>query len=287
MALKIWMNGELVDEDQATVSIFDHGVLYGDGIFEGIRMYHGKVFKHTEHIDRLYDSARVLMLNIPMSKEEMMQAVVDTCAANNLTDAYIRLVITRGKGDLGINPLSCPKPSIFIIAATIALYPEELYETGLEVITAGTIRNANEALNPRVKSLNYLNNIMAKIEANNAGVAEVVMLNGKGYVAEGSADNLFIIKNKVVKTPPVTEGILEGITRNTIMDLAREEGYEVQECLLNRFDLYAADEFFFTGTGAELIPVIKYDGRVIGEGKPGPIFKKLRRHFREFTRTGG
>jgi len=287
MALKIWMNGELVDEENARVSVFDHGLLYGDGIFEGIRIYYGKVFKHKEHINRLYRSAKALMLEIPLSPEEMMKAVEETCAANNLTDGYIRLVVTRGTGDLGINPKNCPKVTTFIIAASIQLYPEEVYEKGMVVATAATPRNLPEAINPRIKTLNYLNNIMAKIEANNMGVTEVVMLNAQGNVCEGSADNLFIVTDRIIKTPAVTEGILEGITRNTIIELAREAGYEVQECVLQRFDLYAADEFFLTGTGAELIPVISYDKRIIGDGKPGAVFKDLRRRFQDCTKTGG
>lgn len=287
MSEKVWINGELVDKDKATVSVYDHGLLYGDGVFEGIRLYHGKVFKHREHIDRLYESARVLLLEMPMAKEDLMKSVEETCKANGLTNGYIRLVVTRGPGGLGIDPKKCSKVNVIIIAATIQLYPEELYQTGINVVSAATPRNASEALNPRVKSLNYLNNIMAKIEANNAGVPEVIMMNSYGRVCEGSADNLFIIKNGVIKTPDVTEGILEGITRNAIIDIAREAKFEVQECQLQRYDCYAADEFFLTGTGAELIPVVKYDGRVIGDGKPGPIFKMLRERFQALTKTGG
>ncbi|MBF7083435.1 branched-chain-amino-acid transaminase [Desulfallas sp. Bu1-1] len=287
MSLIIYLNGQYVPEEQAVVSVFDHGLLYGDGVFEGIRAYHNRVFKLQEHLVRLYESARTLALEIPLSIEEMQEVVLETLRRNNLRDAYIRLVVTRGKGDLGLDPRKCPKPTIFCIAASIQLYPEELYERGLEMITVATRRNIPEACNPRVKSLNYLNNIYAKIEANLAGVPEAIMLNQEGYVAEATGDNLFLVKNGKLITPPIHVGLLEGVTRNAVIDLARKKGIEVQEIVFTRHDVYNADECFLTGTAAELIPCVRVDGRTIGNGEPGEVFRGLLHDFRELTKVDG
>lgn len=287
MGLIIYLNGKFVDEEEAKVSVFDHGLLYGDGVFEGIRAYNGRVFRLQEHIDRLYESAKSIMLDIGMSKEEMLEAVLETLRRNNLRDAYIRLVVTRGKGDLGLDPRKCPQPTVFIIAAQIQLYPEEMYENGLEVMTVPTRRNIVEGVNPRVKSLNYLNNVLAKIEANLAGVPEAIMLNNEGYVSECTGDNIFIVKNGEVITPPSHLGILEGVTRNVVLELAEKLGYPTAEKVFTRHDLYVADECFLTGTAAEIIPVVKVDGRVIGTGKPGEITRNLIREFRKLTETDG
>lgn len=287
MSLIIYLNGKFVKEEEAVVSVFDHGVLYGDGVFEGIRAYHGRVFKLKEHIDRLYESAHVIQLDMGLSKEEMTEVVLETCRQNNLEDAYIRLVATRGKGDLGLDPKKCPKASVFCIASGIQMYPEELYEKGLSIVTVPTRRNNPEALNPRIKSLNYLNNIMAKMEAALSGVQEALLLNNEGYVTEATGDNVFIVKDGVLITPPPFVGLLEGITRNTVMDLAREKGIPVEEKLFNRLDVYIADECFLTGTAAELIPVISVDGRQIGNGQPGPMTKDLINAYREYTKVDG
>ena len=287
MGLMIYLDGSFVSEHEATISVFDHGLLYGDGVFEGIRAYHNRVFRLREHLQRLYESAKSIMLEIPLSPEEMQEVVLETLRRNNLRSAYIRLVVTRGKGDLGLDPRKCPNPSIFCIASSIQLYPEELYEKGLEVITVATPRNYNEALNPQIKSLNYLNNILAKIEANLAGTEEAIMLNPQGYVAEATGDNVFMIKEGVLFTPPGFASILNGITRNAVMELARRRGLAVKEELLTRHDLYVADQVFLTGTAAELVPVIKIDGRVVGSGKPEAVFFQLLEDFRELTRTEG
>ncbi|KJS13199.1 MAG: branched-chain amino acid aminotransferase [Peptococcaceae bacterium BRH_c8a] len=287
MGLIIYMDGKYVSEEEAVVSVFDHGLLYGDGIFEGIRAYHNRVFKLSEHLERLYESARTLTLEIPISVEEMQEVVLETLRRNNLRDAYIRLVVTRGKGDLGLDPRKCKLATIFCIAASIQLYPEELYEQGLEMVTVATRRNIPEACNPRVKSLNYLNNIYAKIEANLAGVSEAIMLNQEGYVAEATGDNIFLVKKGKMITPPIHVGLLEGITRNAVMDLARARGIEVEERVFTRHDVYIADECFLTGTAAELIPCVKVDGRPIGTGQPGPVFQSLLHDFRELTKTDG
>lgn len=285
--MKIYMNGRLVPEKEARVSVFDHGLLYGDGVFEGIRTYNGRVFMLEEHIDRLYRSAQAIALKIPMAKSEMIQAVVRTCKANNTMNGYVRLIVTRGPGTLGLNPYSCKQPEIIIIAAKIQLYPSELYRHGLKIITAGTIRNNPESLNPAIKSLNYLNNILAKIEAINAGVEEVIMLNALGYVAEASGDNVFIFKGKRLLTPPISAGALEGITRNVVMRLAAQDGCEVSETTLTRYDLYTADEMFLTGTAAEMISVVEMDRRPIGTGKPGQRTMKLTEQFRSFAAGSG
>jgi branched-chain amino acid aminotransferase len=281
---KIYINGKLFDKQDAKVSVYDHGFLYGDGVFEGIRVYEGKVFKLREHVDRLYDSARHIALEIPMSREDMADAVVSTVKANDKRNGYIRLVVSRGAGTLGLDPRKTSDPQIIIIVDDIALYPPELYENGLEIITAATIRNHPNATNPRIKSLNYLNNILAKIEGIRAGCVEALMLNHKGEVSECTGDNIFIVKRGILQTPPRDAGILEGITRNAVMDLARAANILVQECSLTRHDVYAADECFLTGTAAEVIPVVKCDGRPIGTGKVGPVTKQLSERFRQLTR---
>ncbi|WP_437227109.1 branched-chain-amino-acid transaminase [Planctomicrobium sp. SH661] len=284
MSQKIYLDGKLVDKEHALISVYDHGLLYGDGVFEGIRVYSKRVFRHQDHIDRLYESARAIRLIIPISPEEMLKAVEETVAANSITDGYVRLVVTRGAGSLGLDIRRTSHPMVIIIADTISLYPEELYEKGMEIITASTIRNHPGALSPRIKSLNYLNNILAKIEGTDAGCAEALMLNHMGQVAECTGDNIFIVKNGVLKTPPTDAGILEGVTRNVVMELAVESGIEVKEMSLIRHDVYVADECFLTGTAAEVIPVTKLDGRPIGEGVPGPITRKLRARFQEYVR---
>lgn len=285
--MKIYMNGKLVDESKAMVSVFDHGLLYGDGVFEGIRAYNGRVFMLDEHIDRLYRSAKAIALVIPMTKAGMSKAVVKTCKANGIRDGYIRLVVTRGVGTLGLNPFTCKQAQVFIIASAIQLYPKKLYDTGMSIITVGTMRNQAEAVNPRIKSLNYLNNILAKIEAMNAGVMECIMLNPQGYVAEASGDNVFIVKGKTLVTPPSWCGALEGITREVVMKLAPKHGYEAREDVLTRYDLYTADEVFLTGTAAEIISVVNMDRRVIGDGKPGPVTLDLGHRFHAFAQSTG
>jgi branched-chain amino acid aminotransferase len=286
--MKIYLNGKFVNKEDAVVSVFDHGVLYGDGVFEGIRAYNGRVFRCKEHIDRLFDSAKAIALDIGMTKEEMTTALLDTLEINNLEDAYIRLVVTRGVGDLGLDPANCEKPTVFIIADKISLYPDTLYQNGLEVITVSTRRNSPDALSPNIKSLNYLNNIMAKMEAKRAGVLEAIMLNREGYVVECSGDNVFIIKNGIVFTPPASAGALKGVTRNTSIELLKNKlKLEVREALISTYDLYTADECFLTGTAAEAIPVVKVDGRVIGNGKPGEVFAKLLKEFRILTTSTG
>jgi len=284
MALKIWLNDRLVDEAEARVSVFDHGLLYGDGVFEGIRVYDKRVFEMEAHIRRLFDSARAIRLQIPMSPKEMTKAVETTVAANNLNDGYIRLVVTRGVGSLGLNPFTCKTAGVIIIADKIQLYPEELYEKGMKVISATTVRNHPLALPPQIKSLNYLNNILAKMEALDVDVPEAIMYNHEGYVAEATGDNVFIVRNKIVYAPPVEAGSLEGITRAVVIRLARQEGMEVVEKNLTRFDLYVCDELFLTGTAAEVIGIVEIDGRVIGDGKPGPITRLLRDRFYSYAR---
>ena len=285
--MKIYMNGNLVPKEEACVSVFDHGVLYGDGVFEGIRVYEGNVFRLREHIERLYESAKTIAMEIPMSIQEMEQATLDTVAANEQRNAYIRLVVTRGVGDLGIDPTSCPTPTVFIICATIQLYPEKFYEDGISLITASTRRIPMQCLDPRIKSLNYLNNILAKIEAKKAGVPEAIMLNTRGRVAECTADNIFIIKKGVLITPRLTEGALPGITRASVMELASQAGMRTREASMGLHDLYNADECFLTGTGAEIVPVVGIDGRKIGSGKPGEATHKLLGAFRKLRVRDG
>ncbi len=287
MGLIIYLDGKFVPEEEAVVSVFDHGLLYGDGVFEGIRAYNNRVFKLTEHINRLYDSARTIGLEIPLEPKGMHEVVTETCRRNNLKNGYIRLVVTRGIGNLGLDPRKCLRPTIFCISDSIQLYPEELYQKGLTLITVATRRNLSEAINPRVKSLNYLNSILAKIEANLFNVPEAVMLNQEGYVAEASGDNIFIVKDGILITPPSYAGILEGVTRNTVIELARSKGIKVKESLFTRHDIYNATECFLTGTAAEVIPAVKLDGRLIGNGYPGEITKELITAFRQLTQTQG
>ena len=284
MALKIWLHDGLVDESEAKISVFDHGLLYGDGVFEGIRVYGGKIFEFEAHMDRLYESAKALRLDVGMDKAVLADATLKTVEANGVVDGYIRTLVTRGVGDLGLNPFVCEKAGIVIIADNIQLYPEELYETGLKVISANTVRMHPLSLPPQIKSLNYLNNILAKIEGIDKGVPEVIMYNHMGYVAEASGDNVFIVRKGVLYTPPVQAGSLDGITREVVLRIAKEEGIEVVEKDLVKFDLYVADEFFLTGTAAEVIGVVEIDGRVVGDGKPGEMTKRLRKKFFEYAR---
>ena len=285
--LTIYLDGEFLPQSEAKVSVFDHGLLYGDGIFEGIRFYNGRVFRLEEHHDRLWDSARSICLEIPMSKEEMTDALLETIRQNGLRDGYIRQIVTRGVGNLGLNPVGCKRPSVIIIAATISLYPEEVYRNGLTIVTCATRRSGAATLNPAVKSLNYLNNVMARIEANLAGADEALMLNDAGNVAECTADNVFIIKKGQIFTPPISAGALRGITRGVVFEIAAELGVKITETDITRHDVFVADECFLTGTAAEVIPVIKADGRPIGTGKPGPITGKTIARFRELVRASG
>ena len=286
MALKVWIDGKLLDKDDAKVSVYDHGLLYGDGVFEGIRAYSGRIHRLDVHLRRLYDSAKAIRLTIPISQETFAAAIAETVKANNLTDCYIRALVTRGPGYLGLNPNKCPKPSVIIIADTIEMYPKEVYERGMAVITASVIRNHPNALSPRIKSLNYLNNILAKIEAVDAGVAEAIMLNHEGNVAECTADNIFIVRDGIIYTPTTFDGILEGVTRDTILMLCGRMGIKGVEKTLTRHDLYVADECFITGTGAEVVPVTKIDGRMIGAGEPGPLTNRVMEAFHKFVREG-
>jgi branched-chain amino acid aminotransferase len=278
------INGKIYGRDDAKISVYDHGLLYGDGVFEGIRIYSGKVFRLCEHIDRLYDSARSIGLDVPISREQMTRDVEATVQGYGAPDGYIRLVVTRGVGSLGLDPRKCV-PNVIIIVDGISLYPKEYYENGLDIVTAATIRSHPAALSPRVKSLNYLNNILAKMEAIRAGCFEALMLNHKGEVAECTGDNIFLVKNGVIRTPPLDAGILEGVTRNAVIDLARHAGHAVHEVTLIRHDVYVADEVFLTGTAAELIPVVRCDGRPIGAGKPGPVTRQLRELFLALVRS--
>ncbi len=285
--MKIFVDGKYYNERDAKILVFDHGLLYGDGIFEGIRAYHGRVFKLKEHIDRLFYSAKAILLDIPMSPAQIIRAVVETCRENKIRDGYIRLVVTRGVGTLGLNPNRCEKPSVIVIADKIQLYPPAFYRRGLDIITVPTTRNLHNSLNPAIKSLNYLNNILAKIEANNAGVEEAVMLNAEGFVAECTGDNIFIVKNGELFTPPLSAGALYGITRQTVIEIAETNGLKVSEPNLTRYDLFNADECFVTGTGAEIVPVVKIDGRVIGTGKPGRITRQLEDEYHALTKVSG
>ena len=284
--MKVYINGKLVPEKLAKISVFDHGLLYGDGVFEGIRSYNGRVFKLDEHLERLIHSARAIMLDTP-STATLKEAVLETLRINSLKDGYIRLIVTRGPGDLGLDPRKCSKPSVIIITDKIALYPDEYYKKGLAVMTVTTRRNLPVALNPRIKSLNYLNNILAKIEANNYGVLEAIMLNADGYVAECTGDNIFAVRKGALVTPPTYIGALEGITRDTVLKLAGEMRIPCREEVFTRYELYTADECFLTGTAAEIIPVSNVDSRPIGNGKPGQLTLKLMEKFHELTRTEG
>jgi len=284
---KIYIDGKFYSEANAKISVFDHGLLYGDGIFEGIRFYNGRVFRLEEHLHRLWDSARSICLEIPMTMRDMTEAVLETIRQNHLRDGYIRLLVTRGIGNLGLNPTQCKSPSVIIIAATIALYHEDFYRKGLTIVTCATRRSNSAALNPAVKSLNYLNNVMARVEANLAGADEALMLNDAGNVAECTADNVFIVKHGQIFTPPVSAGALRGITRSVVFEIAAELGVRVRETDITRHDVFVADECFLTGTAAEIVPVVKADGRPIGNGKPGPITARIIARFGQVTRETG
>ncbi|MFH0963322.1 MAG: branched-chain-amino-acid transaminase [Planctomycetota bacterium] len=286
MGLKVFIDGKHYEKEDAKISVFDHGLLYGDGVFEGIRSYGGKVFRLDQHIERLYDGAKAIQLTIPMTPEEMKRAIRETLGVNGLRDAYIRVVCTRGAGTLGLDPNRCPKGSVIIITDSIQLYPKELYERGLEVITAATVQRHHQTVSARIKSLNYLNNILAKIEAVNNDVPEAILVNEAGYVCECTGDNIFFVKRGELVTPPVTAGILRGITRDAVIELARGTGRVVREELFTRYELFTADECFLTGTAAEVIPVIRIDARTIGDGKPGPVTAELRNAFHKLTGEG-
>ena len=285
--LQIYIDGKFYSEADAKISVFDHGLLYGDGIFEGIRFYDGRVFRLEEHLERLWDSAHSICLEIPMSMNEMTEALLETIRQNELRDGYIRLLVTRGIGNLGLNPAQCKRPSVIIIASTIALNSPEIYQKGLTVVTCATRRTSPGALNPAVKSLNYLNNVMARIEANLAGADEGLMLNDAGNVAECTADNIFVVKRGQIFTPPIAAGALRGITRLVVFEMAAELGIKITEADITRHDVFVADECFLTGTAAEIIPVVKADGRLIGNGKPGPISARMIARFRQLTRETG
>lgn len=285
--LLIYLDGKLVPQSEAKISVFDHGLLYGDGVFEGIRFYNGRVFRLTEHLERLFDSSRSILLNVPLTFEEMEKATLDTIAANGLRDGYIRLVITRGVGPLGLNPYQCPKASVFVIASSISLYPADKYEHGLTMVTCATRRPSPAALSPQVKSLNYLNNVMAKVEAIQGGGEEGIMLNEQGFVAECTGDNVFIVKRGKIFTPPVSAGSLDGITRQAVMELLEQDGTPVSEITMTRHDIFTADECFLTGTAAEVIPAVQLDRRVIGDGKPGPVTRRLVEKFKALVNSTG
>ncbi len=285
--MKVYLDGKFVDSNEAKVSVFDHGLLYGDGVFEGIRLYGGNIFRLDEHLERLEYSAKAIMLDLPGTRAEIAAATCETCRQNGLTDAYIRLVVTRGVGDLGLAPWLCPKPTMFIIASKITLYPKEHYENGLAIVTVPTRRINPAALPPTIKSLNYLNNILGKIEAKQFGALEAIMLNDQGYVAECTADNVFIVHKGDIITPSASQGALKGITRSTIFDIGKDIGVTVREANLTRYDIWCADECFLTGSGAEVIPTVKLDGREIGTGKPGPITKRVLAAFRERVLVDG
>jgi len=286
--VSVYLNGKFVPRVEAKVSVFDRGYLYGDGVFEGIRAYNGRIFRLDQHIERLYRGAKAISLKVPLTPEEFKDIMIETVRRNNLRDCYVRAIVSRGEGDLGLDPRNCQDPAtVVVIASSIALYPEEAYEQGLEVITCTTQRNLLAALNPQIKSLNYLNNILAKIEVVRAGAHEGLMLNHLGYIAEGTGDNVFVWRGGELITPPTHAGILEGITRQVVLELAQEMGLPVQENMLTLFEVYSADECFLTGTAAEVVPVSRVDGRVIGDGKPGPITKRLMARFREVTVTEG
>ena len=286
MSLKVWIDGKLYDRSEAKVSVYDHGLLYGDGVFEGIRVYGGRIFECAAHVQRLYDSAKCIRLAIPYTPDQLTSAMEQTFKANGFTDCYIRLVVTRGEGTLGIDPLRCPKPCVFIIADTISVYPKEMYDKGISVVTAATIRMHPNSLSPRVKTLNYLNNILAKLEAHDAGVNDAIMLNHEGNVAEATVQNIFIVKSGRIRTPLPTDGILEGVTRRVMMEICARLGVVCEERVIQRMDLYVADEIFMTGTGAEVMPVTKVDGRTIGKGEAGPLTRRLMEAFHRQVREG-
>ncbi len=284
MSRKIYITGKLVPQEDAKISVYDHGLLYGDGVFEGLRSYSGKVFRLAEHVERLYNSAKAIWLTIPMSQQEMCTAINETVRANNIVDGYVRAVVTRGAGSLGLDPNKCSNPQVIIIADVISLYPPELYQKGLEIVTVSVMRTHPAALNPRIKSLNYLNNILAKIEGLQAGCIEALMLNHKGEISECTGDNIFLVRKGVLYTPPIDAGILEGVTRQAVIDLAQQADIEVREIPLTKHDVYIADEVFLTGTAAEVVPVVKVDSRAIGSGKPGPMTLDLNQRFHALTR---
>ncbi len=286
--MKIYLNGKLVDKKEARVSVFDHGYLYGDGVFEGIRSYNCIVFKLKEHVDRLFESAHSIMLNIPLTKKQMVDAIITTLKANALKDGYIRVVVSRGEGDLGLDPRKCRgRETVVVIADKITLYPKKLYQKGMDIITVPTVRNIPEALNPQIKSLNYLNNILAKIEAINSGYQEALMLDHLGYVAECTGDNIFVVRNSELYTPPQCMGTLRGITRDTVLVIAKKLKIPTHEHVITRHELYVGDECFLTGTAAEIVPVVKVDGRGIGDAKPGKITRKIMAEFGKLTKTAG
>ena len=286
-SLQIYIDGEFFSREDAKVSVFDHGLLYGDGIFEGIRFYNGRVFRLTEHLERLWDSAKAICLNIPMTLPELQAATLETIRRNELRDGYIRLLVTRGVGNLGLSPDRCPKASVIIIASSIQLYPKEKYDVGMEMVTCATRRSSPGALSPAVKSLNYLNNILAKIEANHAGADEGLMLNEEGYVAECTGDNIFVLKRGEITTPPIADGALRGITRDVVFEICAELRQPIREARMTRYDVYTADECFLTGTAAEVIAAIKLDTRAIGQGRPGPVTGRIVQRFRELTQSTG
>jgi branched-chain amino acid aminotransferase len=285
--MKIYIDGEFYEKENAKISVFDHGLLYGDGVFEGIRFYNGRVFRLEEHIDRLYDSSHAICLKVGLDKQTLTEALLQTIRLNELRDGYVRLVVTRGCGDLGLNPALCPRATVFIIASKITLYSEEKYEKGLEVVTCATRRIPHGALSPMVKSLNYLNNVMAKIEAQHAGAGEGLMLNEQGFVSECTGDNIFTVKKGIIYTPPISSGALSGVTRNVVFEMASELGITILEPNMTRYDIFTADECFLTGTAAEIIPAVKLDTRAIGSGTPGPLTRKLIARFRELTASSG
>jgi len=285
--MEVYIDGKFYPAEEARISVWDHGLLYGDGVFEGIRVYGGRVFRLDEHLRRLYDSAHSIALKIPISRHELKSVTLECCRRNKISNGYIRIVVTRGRGDLGIDPRKCARATLIVIVDNISLFPAESYEKGVRVVTASTRKNAPATLSPRIKSLNYLNNIMAKLEALHAGVSEAVMLNAEGYVTEGTGDNIFIVNEGILKTPPVFVGLLDGVTRNVVLKLAEELGIPSEEAKLTMHDLYTADEVFLTGTAAELVPVVEIDGRPIGEGKPGSIFARLRDAFKKLTSLEG
>jgi branched-chain amino acid aminotransferase len=285
--MQVYVNGHFVPVAEARISVFDHGFLYGDGVFEGIRVYDGNIFRLQQHIQRLYNSAQCILLTIPLSQEDMHTVIVETVSRRGLPNQYVRVVVSRGVGDLGLNPRLCPHPSVVIIADTITLYPAHLYTQGLELVTVATRRTPNWALDPRIKSLNYLNNILAKLEAQQAGALEAVMLNGEGYVAECTADNIFFARQGQLYTPSTAAGALQGVTRDSVLEVAQDLGLNTAEGFFTRYDLYTADECFMTGTGAEIVPVVRIDGRTIGTGHPGPLTQQLRQGFEELCRHSG
>lgn len=285
--LQVYLDGKFVPKSEAKISVFDHGLLYGDGVFEGIRFYKRNVFRLAQHLDRLWDSARAIMLEIPMTRDEMVEATVETCRRSGLDDGYVRLVVTRGEGTLGLSIRHCQNPSVFIIASTIKLYPEEMYRDGLSIVTAGARRIAPDTFSARIKSLNYLNNIMGKIQAENSGVLEALMLNAQGYIVEATADNVFLVKGNTLITPPTYMGALRGITRDAVMEIAADQGMEVREEPFGLYEVYTADEMFLTGTAAEVIAVTKVDSRVIGSGVRGPVTARLGDAFHATTTTDG